>query len=140
MSLSIEFHPPGKGSQRADLRGRLDTHTYEDLDEALAPLLTRQLHSLVLDLSGLEYISSAGIRSIFKARKTLAPHGGKVLLVNPQPQIQKVFGGKVFKTVITKSVRLEESPAYKESIFTFAPDSTGATEYYRLCEEVIDRA
>ena len=54
-------------------------------------------------------------------------------------QIQKVFGGKVFKTVITKSVRLEESPAYKESIFTFAPDSTGATEYYSLCEEVIDR-
>ena len=55
-------------------------------------------------------------------------------------QIDKVFGKKVFKTVITKSVRLEESPAYKESIFTFAPDSTGATEYYRLCEEVIDRA
>ena len=55
-------------------------------------------------------------------------------------QIQKVFGGKVFKTVITKSVRLEESPAYKESIFTFAPDSSGATEYYSLCEEVIDRA
>ena len=55
-------------------------------------------------------------------------------------QIQKVFGGKVFKTVITKSVRLEESPAYKESIFTFAPDSTGAAEYYSLCEEVIDRA
>jgi len=55
-------------------------------------------------------------------------------------QIKKVFGQKVFKTVITKSVRLEESPAYKESIFTFAPGSTGATEYYRLCEEVMDRA
>jgi chromosome partitioning protein len=55
-------------------------------------------------------------------------------------QIQKVFGGKVFKTMITKSVRLEESPAYRESIFTFAPDSSGATEYYSLCEEVIDRA
>ena len=55
-------------------------------------------------------------------------------------QIQHVFGTKVFDTVITKSVRLEESPAYKESIFTFAPESTGATEYYRLCEEVIDRA
>jgi chromosome partitioning protein len=54
-------------------------------------------------------------------------------------QIQKVFGGKVFQTVITKSVRLEESPAYKESIFTFAPDSTGATDYYSLCEEVIER-
>jgi chromosome partitioning protein len=55
-------------------------------------------------------------------------------------QIDKVFGTKVFKTVITKSVRLEESPAYKESIFSFAPESSGATEYYRLCEEVMDRA
>jgi chromosome partitioning protein len=54
-------------------------------------------------------------------------------------QIQRVFGTKVFRTTISKSVRLEESPAYKESIFTFAPDSSGA-EYYSLCEEVMDRA
>jgi branched-subunit amino acid ABC-type transport system permease component len=50
-----------------------------------------------------------------------------------------LFGGKVFRTVIAKSVRLEESPAYKESIFTFAPGSSGATDYYSLCEEVIER-
>jgi chromosome partitioning protein len=56
-----------------------------------------------------------------------------------QDQIRKVFGDKVFRTVISKSVRLEESPAYRESIFTFAPESSGATEYYSLCEEVIDR-
>lgn len=55
-------------------------------------------------------------------------------------QIRKVFGDKVFKTVISKSVRLEESPAYRESIFTFAPDSSGANEYYSLCEEVMERA
>jgi chromosome partitioning protein len=54
-------------------------------------------------------------------------------------QIHKVFGEKVFKTLITKSVRLEESPAYKESIFSFAPESSGATEYYSLSEEVIER-
>jgi chromosome partitioning protein len=54
-------------------------------------------------------------------------------------QIQNVFGVKVFNTVITKSVRLEESPAYRESIFTFAPRSTGAYEYYRLSEEVLSR-
>ncbi len=54
-------------------------------------------------------------------------------------QIQRVFGVKVFKTMITKSVRLEESPAYRESIFTFAPKSTGAFEYYRLSEEVLSR-
>lgn len=54
-------------------------------------------------------------------------------------QIERVFGDKVCTTVISKSVRLEESPAYKEPIFSFAPDSTGATEYYRLCEEVMER-
>jgi chromosome partitioning protein len=53
--------------------------------------------------------------------------------------IRKVFGTKTFETVITKSVRLEESPAYKESIFTFAPQSSGALEYAKLCDEVISR-
>jgi chromosome partitioning protein len=54
-------------------------------------------------------------------------------------QIQRVFGEKLFQTVITKSVRLEESPAYKESIFSFAPQSSGAIEYAKLCEEVLSR-
>jgi chromosome partitioning protein len=54
-------------------------------------------------------------------------------------QIGEVFGTRVFRTTITKSIRLEESPAHKESIFTFAPQSSGAYEYYRLCEEVIER-
>ena len=54
-------------------------------------------------------------------------------------QIRRVFGAKLFNTVITKSVRLEESPAYKESIFTFAPQSSGAVEYEKLCEEVMKR-
>jgi chromosome partitioning protein len=54
-------------------------------------------------------------------------------------QIRQVFGTKIFNTVITRSVRLEESPAYKESIFTFAPASSGAIEYAKLCEEVMER-
>jgi len=54
-------------------------------------------------------------------------------------QIRRVFGPKLFETVITKSVRLEESPAYKESIFSFAPNSSGAMEYAKLCEEVLSR-
>jgi len=56
-----------------------------------------------------------------------------------QKAIAQVFGDRVFKTTITRSIRLEESPAHKESIFTFAPQSSGANEYYRLCEEVIER-
>lgn len=54
--------------------------------------------------------------------------------------IRSLFGEKVFKTVITKSVRLEESPAYKESIFTYAPDSSGALEYNQLTEEILNGA
>jgi chromosome partitioning protein len=54
-------------------------------------------------------------------------------------QICRVFGEKVFETVITKSVRLEESPAYKEPIFSFAPQSSGAIEYGNLCDEMLKR-
>ena len=54
-------------------------------------------------------------------------------------QIRNVFGEKVFSTTISKSVRLEESPAYRQSIFSFAPTSSGALEYYSLSEEVISR-
>jgi chromosome partitioning protein len=56
-----------------------------------------------------------------------------------QSQIGDVFKGKLFKTTISKSIRLEESPAYQESIFTFAPRSSGALEYYSLTEEILSR-
>ena len=54
-------------------------------------------------------------------------------------EIIGVFGDLVFETLITKSVRLEESPAHRASIFTHAPASSGAVEYYALCEEVLHR-
>ncbi len=55
-------------------------------------------------------------------------------------RIKKVFGEKVFKTLVSKSVKLEESPAYKESIFTYAPNSVGAFQYKKIAEEIIKRA
>src|SRR3984893_1649953 len=54
-------------------------------------------------------------------------------------QIRSVFGSVLFKTRIGKNVRLEESPAYKETIMTFAPKSPGAKEYSKLALEVIER-
>jgi chromosome partitioning protein len=54
-------------------------------------------------------------------------------------QIMQVFEGKVFKTAISRSIRLEESPAHRASIFEHAPGSSGAMEYYALCEEVMAR-
>ena len=55
-------------------------------------------------------------------------------------RIRRVFGSKVFKTFISKSVKLEESPAYKESIFTHAPSSIGAEQYRKVAEEIMRRA
>ena len=62
-----------------------------------------------------------------------------ILAKQVREEIIEVFGEHVFETFITKSVRLEESPAHRSSIFEHAPSSSGAYEYYRLCEEVLQR-
>ena len=68
-------------------------------------------------------------------------HDGRTTIArDTRAQIRKVFGTQVFRTLISKNVRLEESPAYRESIFRFAPNSRGAADYYSLCEEVMERA
>ena len=111
--LRLETTPASNGVQRVILGGRLDTHTYAQLDEVLAPILAdTSVFSLVLDLAGLDYISSAGIRSVFKARKALTARAGKVLVVNPQPQIQKVFD--MVKAVPLNEIftSVEEADAY----------------------------
>lgn len=92
MSLEVDLYPPVNGNQYVLLSGRLDSNSHEQLDTALAPLLAAASPAmvLVLDLARLDYISSAGIRCILKARKLLAP-GGKVLVVHPQAQIRKVL-------------------------------------------------
>lgn len=63
-----------------------------------------------------------------------------VLARDTYKAMKQVFSNRLFSTVIRKNVRLEESPAYKESIFTFAPRSHGAMDYYKLSEEVLSRA
>ena len=60
-----------------------------------------------------------------------------VIAKDSEEHIRKMFADRVFKTIISKNVRLEESPAYKESIFTFAPNSRGAIEYQELAKEII---
>ena len=126
MSLSIEIAPVRNGYQRVALSGRLDTHTHGDLDQQLAPVLASPIRSLVLDLAGLIYISSAGVRSVFKARKALAERGGKVVVVNPQPQIQKVFDvvkavplSEIFSTVAEADAYLD---AMQKKVITGGDD------------------
>jgi len=56
-----------------------------------------------------------------------------------EAHIRSVFGDKTFKTIITRSVRLEEAPAHKKSIFEYAPRSSGSGEYEQLAKEVLKR-
>ena len=46
---------------------------------------------LIFDLSDLEFISSAGLRLLFKAKKRAQQWKGEMIMVKPQPQIKKVF-------------------------------------------------
>lgn len=92
------------------------------------------------------------LETIDKVRSRPNPHlkllGVLVTLVDKRTSLSKDveahirnhFVDKAFNTTISRSVRLEESPAHKETIFTFAPKSSGAVEYQKLCKEVIKRA
>jgi anti-anti-sigma factor len=92
MALDIETGSAGPTERRVTLRGRLDSLTAPQLDAELAPLLDApSVTSLVFRLDGLEYISSAGIRSIMRARKAVEGRGGRVAILNPQPAVLKVF-------------------------------------------------
>lgn len=53
--------------------------------------------------------------------------------------LKKEFGERVFETVIPKNVKLEEAHSRMQSIFTHAPNSTGAQAYAALVKEVINR-
>jgi chromosome partitioning protein len=54
-------------------------------------------------------------------------------------KVKNTFGDLVFNEIIHRNVRLEESPAFKEDIFSFAPDSRGAISYKNIVEEVLTR-
>ena len=117
MAINVRIHPlHPNGSQRVEIGGRLDTHTYGELDDRLTLVLAAKVQALVLDLAHLEYVSSAGVRSIFRARKLLAARGGTLVLANTQPQVQKVFD--IVKAVPLSEIfrSVQEADAYLDRI------------------------
>jgi anti-anti-sigma factor len=85
------------------LVGRLDTDTAPELDSALSKLLERKgIKRLVFEVSGLDYLSSAGIRCFVRARKAIEPGGGTVAVVNPQPGVRKVLD--IVKAIPAKGI------------------------------------
>ena len=74
------------------LAGSLDSTTYPQLESKLAYLLAEGAAKVVtLDVAGLDFISSMGIRVLFKARKELARVGGSLCLARIPPPIQKAL-------------------------------------------------
>lgn len=87
MSLSIQVRQP----TIVTITGRLDTTTSPAAEKALAPVLAAAPKHVVFDLAALEFISSAGLRVLLGARKTLTDAGSECLLVNLRPQIERVL-------------------------------------------------
>ena len=102
MSLKIQLREGRPLIQTVALVGRLDTETAPSLDAELERILATQVKAIVFDLSGLNYISSAGLGALFRAQKAMKARLGEALIVNPQPQVQKVFD--IVKAVDVKSV------------------------------------
>ncbi|HET7064609.1 MAG TPA: STAS domain-containing protein [Rudaea sp.] len=94
--------------------GKLDATSYQEFDSALNRVLAQMPRgsTLVIDLAELEYVSSAGLRSLFRARKAMRANGGHSLLVHAQPQVLKVF--EIVKAVPVHEVfrSVEELDAY----------------------------
>lgn len=77
------------GNVTLTLAGRLDTTTAPELEKVLDGVLDA-VTDLVFDMSGLDYISSAGLRVILKAQKAMNVRGS-MKLINVNDTIMEVF-------------------------------------------------
>jgi anti-anti-sigma factor len=91
LALNIRVTENRPFSRIVHLEGRLNNDTVASLDEPLSKIVDSPATVVVFDLARLEYISSLGLRSILRIQRVMAERSGKALLVNPQPQVQKVL-------------------------------------------------
>jgi len=105
MPLEIEIHAEPHEGKRISLAGSLDTDTASQLQEKINQEIDTTVHMVIMDLKRLQFLSSAGLRVIFKTKKQMDTHHGKFMLLNLQPQVRKVFdiikaldGMNVFKS------------------------------------------
>ena len=91
MTLQVTSKQKMEGVYIISPVGRLDTNSYPGLEERVELVLQEKPTALVFDMAALDYISSMGVRVIAKAQRAMKAYDGKVVLLNLQPQIQKVF-------------------------------------------------
>lgn len=71
--------------------GRLDTHTVGILEKSLSSAMAKGVKSLVLEMSGLNYVSSSGLRALLMARREARERKGTIMLCALTPQVRDVF-------------------------------------------------
>ncbi|MBR2705819.1 MAG: STAS domain-containing protein [Mogibacterium sp.] len=96
--LNIEKKQDGKDLTVA-LTGRLDTVTAPELESELASSLD-DVENLVIDMTDLEYISSAGLRVLLTAQKTMNQKGS-MKLINVNETVMEIFDVTGFVDILT---------------------------------------
>ncbi len=91
MSLKIRMKEKSPGVFHLAPIGSIDTATAPILEGEVSRALAASARSIVLEMGGVEYISSMGVRAVIRARKELARRGGRFALVDLPPPIQRVF-------------------------------------------------
>ena len=88
MIFDIKETPQG---MYASVSGRLDTPVAVKAQQEIVPLLENADKTITLDCKDLEYISSSGLRLFLTIRKEAQAKGGKVVIININEEIKKVF-------------------------------------------------
>lgn len=91
MPLKVNAAPRGAGVFTVSPIGSIDAHTHSVLEEKVNEILAQQPDVIVFDMEFADYISSSGIRVLLKTKKALQKTDGRMVFMNLQPQIQKVF-------------------------------------------------
>ena len=91
MPLEVTITDEPKNGKRISLAGSLDTDTAPQLETRIDESIDSSVTTLILDMKDLEFLSSAGLGVIFMTMKELNNRQGKIMLINLQPQIQRVF-------------------------------------------------
>ena len=91
MELNVVVKQKAKNAYIIELDGALTTHNYGIFEKEIDSLLSSSPQTVVLNMENLDYLSSAGVRVILKARGALKKNNGKLVYMNLQPQIKKVF-------------------------------------------------
>lgn len=86
--MTVETIPQGRVVL---LTGRLDTKTAPDFEKAALVWVEEGCRGVALDLSGIDYVSSAGLRSILVLAKKLQPLGGRLVLFGMSGVVEEVF-------------------------------------------------